>query len=109
MNDAFGPGDVERPNDGNEAIRATFDWASTSPSTAVIETVAAVSDSEPMAIVPLYEAVDPDALDSLVVANGQCSSRSGPTVTFGFAGYDVSVRGDGTVAVQLDGTQTGGE
>jgi hypothetical protein len=106
---AGGPGDDGRPEDGSNGIRATFDWSSTDPSQAVVETVAVASDREPKAIEPLYDVVDPDALDSLVGANGTVPSRSGPTVTFGFAGYDVSVRGDGTVIVRPDGTQTGGE
>ena len=106
---AGGPGDDGRPGDGSDAIRATFEWSSTDPSQAVVETVAVASNREPKAIEPLYDVVDPDALDSLVGANGTASSRSGPTVTFEFAGHDVTVRGDGTVVVRPGGLPSGGE
>lgn len=78
-------------------VRATYDWTSTAPSTGVIETVADATDREPLALDPLYHSVDTDALDRLVV-----SSQKETTVTFSYAGRDVTVHSDGTVAVLPD-------
>jgi len=45
---------------------------------------------------PLYEAIDPDALDRLLQHGADV------TVSFEYDGHDVSVRGDGTVSVVED-------
>jgi hypothetical protein len=81
------------------ARRATYDWASTSPSTAVVETVAEATDRGPMALPQLYDTIDTDALDSLFRPDG------GPvSVSLAFAGCDVTVRSDGEVAVRPAGS-----
>lgn len=54
---------------------------------AVIEAVAEVTDSDPLDLPPLYEAVDPDALNSLF--NGSETSNQ---VRFQYAGFEVVVR-----------------
>ena len=87
------------PPDG---IHATFDWSSTSPTEAVVRTVAIAADVEPTGIDPIYDSVDPDVLDALVgpAADGSRSFPIPVTVTFPFAGHDVTVRSDGTVVVR---------
>lgn len=80
---------------GSDAHRATYDWSSTAPSTGVVETVAAATGREPLALPRLYDAVDSDALDSLFRSGDEDVSAS-----FGFAGCEVTVRGDGVVAVR---------
>lgn len=64
-------------------------------SQAVVEKLAATEDVDPVEIEPpLYEAVDPDALDSLV------ESATGPlTVAFPYCGYVVRVDESATVTV----------
>jgi len=84
----------------DDVNRAEYDWATTTPSTAVVETVAIASDREPTAIEPLYETIDPDALDALVRSNETVSSRGDVNVTFEFAGLGVAVHGDGGVVVR---------
>ena len=81
-------------------IRAEYDWTSTTPSTAVIETVAVASDREPTGIEPLYEVIDPDALDALVRSNGDEPVGEGTTVSFEFTGQSVAVHGGGSVVVR---------
>lgn len=61
------------------------------PSEAVVAAVAIATDSDPLSLPPLYETIDPDALDSLSGGGGR-----GIVVSFRFAGYDVIVDG-GTV------------
>lgn len=62
----------------------------------MVEALAAATGASPVALEPpLYEAVDPDALDALYETD-PC-----PTVEFEYAGRTVVVRGEGTVAVEI--------
>lgn len=66
-----------------------------SPSEKVIAAVAASEGVDPVDIeVPLFEVVDPDALNSLfgAAADGQ--------IRFGYLGYDVTVHANGRVDVR---------
>lgn len=88
-------GDVEY-DPRTETYRTEYDWSRVSPSTAVLELVASISDEDPVDLEPLYDYVDPDALDALFDPD-----RGGPasSVTFEFDVDTVTVHGDGTVAV----------
>jgi hypothetical protein len=69
------------------------------PSRAVLETVAEAEGSEPSALTePLFEAVDPDALDQLVDPAARTVGDS-VEVQFEYLGYDVVVTGDGSVSL----------
>lgn len=62
----------------------------------VITAVAAATDADPLEMDPLYETIDPDALDRLCRP-----SDASPTLQlqFSMAGCEIEVRGDGTVTV----------
>ena len=94
------PDEPDTPSGKADAIRAEYDWTSTTPSTAVVETVAVASDREPARLEPLYETIDPDALDALIRSNGVEPVGDGITVRFEIAGQTVTVRGSGAVVVQ---------
>lgn len=79
------------------AVRDGYDWSETRPSTAVVETVTHAQGREPTSTEPLYETIDPDALDSLVGTPERESIRRDITVEFGFDGHRVTVGNDGTV------------
>lgn len=65
------------------------------PCEAILERVAAREGVDPLDLdEPLYGSVDPDALESLL------ASGSGVTVRFTYAGYDVTVSGDGRIEVR---------
>jgi translation initiation factor 2B subunit (eIF-2B alpha/beta/delta family) len=65
-----------------------------SPSVAVIETVAKLEDSDELDITtPLYDYINPDALDRLLTENPAAS------VSFEYDSYQVVVEGTGTVYV----------
>lgn len=71
----------------------TFDWSGAdSASTAVIDAVATASGEGRTEIDPLYDAVDPDALDRLFWPrqNGQ-RRGDGTRVAFTYADYEVVV------------------
>lgn len=90
----------ETPSATAQTIRADYDWTAIQPSTAVIETVAVALDQEPTATQPLYEAVDPDALNTLIRSADPGSAGDDITVTFRFAGLSVTVHGSGSVVVR---------
>ena len=99
----------ERPSAGTESVggadgtvRAQYEWASTPPPIAVIETVAVTLDRKETALEPLYESVDPDALDAILQSNGSSATSSEVTVRFTLAGRQVTVHGSGEVVVRPD-------
>ena len=100
----------ERSSDGSDSmggradgtVRAQYDWAATPPPIAVIETIAVTLDRKTTALEPLYESVDPDALDALLQSKGSSATPSELTVTFTVADRQVTVHGCGEVVVHAD-------
>lgn len=88
-----------------ETVRYRLD-ADESPTLGVLEAVAAASgrsvlpedadaDTEPLP--PLFEAIDPDALDAFHRSTE--GSETDARIVFTYAGYDVTVGSDGDVVV----------
>lgn len=69
----------------------------------VINAVAEVRECDPADLDPLYEYVDPDALNKLFAPLADGTTRSDGCVHFRMEGRDVVVENDGTV----DATPTG--
>lgn len=90
----------EPPVEEDGVVRTRVDWSSRSPSGAVVETVAVAADREPTDLAPLYERVDPDALDSLLRANGSATDRDGVSVSFVYSNHLVSADATGEVVVR---------
>lgn len=67
-----------------------------SPSERVVREVAAKTGTDPLALPPLYEAIDPDALDALFTSSDGNSLQ----VEFEYAGRHVVVDGSGQVGVR---------
>lgn len=80
------------------AYVARYDEAYIRPSQAVVEVLAAIADRELTDLVPLYEVVDPDALDDLL-ANG--TKRGDRQVTFTYRDHDVTTQSHGRIVVRL--------
>lgn len=73
------------------------DAYSGSASTAVTTAVAAAKDTDPTSLPPLYDVIDPDALDDVAA----CDTVG---VSFEYAGYEIHVDGRGGIAlVSLSG------
>ena len=102
--------EAERTHSGAESnetdgtVRAQYDWVSTLPSIAVIETVAVAINRDPTAMESLYEAVNTDALDALIQSDGQSTSAGTMSISFGFADQQVTVHGSGDVLVHMNGS-----
>lgn len=77
-----------------------------SASGAVVERVAEAEGVDPLDLDPLYEAIDPDALDKLC-GGADYDARSSARIVFDYNGYTVVV--DGPDSVTLAGERTPNE
>lgn len=71
-----------------------------SVSEAVVTAVADAKDTSTVDVTPpLYDVIEPDALEAVVASmTGRSDDRAG-RVEFSYSGYDVTVTGDGDVSV----------
>ena len=90
----------DRLSESDGIVRAQYEWSSTLPSTAVVETVAVAINREPTATEPLYESVDPDALDALMQSDSVQTAAESVTISFVFADQEVTVHSTGEVVVR---------
>lgn len=74
----------------------------TSPSEDVVRKIADRESVDPLELPPLYESVDPEALDALV----ETGDRSGSVrkIEFVYNDYSVHVTGEGTVQIDEEVT-----
>lgn len=83
-----------------ETLHARFDPASESITVSLVESVAAAIDRDPIAMTPLFDAIDPEALSALVA-----STRDEPVeVTFAYEECRVTVSSCGNVVIEPHGT-----
>lgn len=100
MTESDQPGDDDSSLETDGTVQAEFDWDSVEPSTAVVETISVAANADPSTIKPLYGSIDPDALDELVRSNRTGSADTATTVSFTFAGHEVTLYSNGTVVVR---------
>ncbi|MBZ6496775.1 HalOD1 output domain-containing protein [Natrinema longum] len=91
-----------RPTDGSTdsvvVSKTTWDRDSgNTPVNAVVSAVATATGIDSLELPPLYETIDPDALNALFLSG---PGDPGTRTRFRYAGYGVTVQGDGTVRVQ---------
>ena len=84
-------------------VRSRHDWSVDSAFEAVVSAVAVAADRDPVSLPPLYERVDPEALDALFASSPTGGAADGLCVTFAYEGYEVTIQGAGTVTVQGEG------
>lgn len=102
MSGTESPSDPEETRESAAAIRDEYEWSSTAPSTAIIEALAIATDCKPQELDPLYDSVDPDAVNTLVRSNASKSTDSISTISFTHAGHDVTIHSDGELVVRPD-------
>lgn len=69
--------------------------------TTIVSTVAEMAEIDPMDMDrPLYDRVDPDALNKLFSKKHDGTTRSSGRVEFSLFGYDVTVHSDGKIVVR---------
>lgn len=78
----------------NEVYRTTCDLER-SVSTTLLMAISTLEATETEELPPLREAVDPDALDAIFTPRENGSLRRDGTVSFTYAGYDVTFHSTG--------------
>lgn len=97
VDDAETSEETDSPDTSPPTVR--HNWQeSDRPSVMVVEAVAAATDRKTTDLSPLQETIDTDALDTLL--DGQTSSVA---VSFRYADTGVTVTGDGSIEVRVDG------
>lgn len=83
------------------------DWSGTgaSVSNAIIAAVSDEAGVDPVVLPPLFEQIDPDALDTLFASENGDLCRTG-SITFAYAGFVVEVVCDGDPTITLDRKET---
>lgn len=66
----------------------------------VVAAVTDASNSSVSDLPPLYEVVNPEALDNLFAQTSAGNIRSDGHVTFAYAGYHVTVTNDGVIDIE---------
>lgn len=84
---------------GRAQTETTSNDVSTPLSQRVITEVAKELDADPLEIEPLYNVIDPDALNQLFESPARQGTRRSGQVTFTLAGCEVSVHSEGSVEV----------
>lgn len=84
--------------DADPLISHRYDWTDTDPSTAVVETLAVAINREPLNTDPLYESVDPDALNALFDP-GAGGTTPDLRVSFQYQDFLVAVSASGTISI----------
>ena len=81
--------------------RVHVDWTNDAPvSSAVIGAVAAVRGNEQSGLDPLYECVDPDALNAVFAPYSDGTPRGDGHVSFSFNETDVTVHCHGEIVIR---------
>ncbi|GAA0242506.1 HalOD1 output domain-containing protein [Haladaptatus pallidirubidus] len=83
----------------HEAIQTQYEWSAIEPSTAVVETVAQVAHCDQQELSPLYECIDPDALDAIIAPPLAQNTDTTVSISFTYTGYSVTVHSTGAVHV----------
>lgn len=78
-----------------DAVRRTFDWSVTQPTTAVVDTVAKDAGRDPTELPALYDELDPDALNKIIE-----SGKPEISVSFVYNDRNITVHGQGDVVVR---------
>lgn len=92
----------EQMDNLERVMQAEFDWTNVAPSTAVIEVTAEAANLDSTDLEPLYESVDPDALDRLFRDDRGGTTDRMLSTSFWFSGFRVSIRSSGVVELYQD-------
>lgn len=98
--DASTPGEEVEYDADTDTYRATYANGSDPASLVVVETVAAITDRDAHDLRPLYEVVDPAALDDAFRPTADGRFRPDGRISFTYEGFDVTVRSYGVIAIE---------
>lgn len=84
-----------------ETAYMQYDWEGDDDlSTAIVSTVARLSDTDPVNVGRIFDRIDPDALDRLFEPAREDLDRNDGHLWFPLDGYGVTVYGNGFVVVR---------
>lgn len=83
-----------------DTYRTTYADGSDPASLVVVETVATITDRAVDDLRPLYEVLDPAALDAAFLPTADGRFRPDGAISFTYEGFDVTVRSYGVIAVE---------
>ena len=90
---------ADAPDPREPTYVATFDpTAAEQPSEAIVTAVATLADEDPLELPPLYEVVEPNALEALI-EHAHRKNAGTHQVWFTYEGFDVGVRTDGRITI----------
>lgn len=84
----------------SERYYAKFSSSTFPASLVIIEVVAAIKDQDPTELKPLYEVVNPEALDELFSIKPYIDHRGDFSVSFHYEGYEVVAHNYGIIEIQ---------
>lgn len=73
-----------------------MDWNESSVSLRLVQAVATYTDTDPVELPPLYETIDPDAIETCI------TGMDGVDLSFEYAGVAVTVESTGEIQVGAD-------
>ena len=73
--------------------------SSSNPADAVVGAIAAVTDTEPLELPPMYETIDPEALNLLFARRTDDPDAPEKVLSFSMNGWNVFVRDDGRIRI----------
>lgn len=90
-------------NSESPSMTVTLGSFDTEPvSEAVVSAVADAKDVSTVDLPPLYDVIDPDALEAVVTSMTRRPGEPAGRVEFSYSGFEVTVTGDGDVSVTPD-------
>ncbi|WP_408960773.1 HalOD1 output domain-containing protein [Natrinema sp. 74] len=91
-----------------ETYHVQFAWTGPEPASyAVVQSLAAVTDTEPESMQPLYKTLEPNALDALFQPGSNDTPRPQGTVSFAHEGHDVTVHASGEIIIDVSEEERG--
>jgi len=90
-------GERDEDSKSTHSVRNQYDWGSTDPSIALVESVAEAMKRDKKEIASLYNVIDPDAVNRLLTETTEEIS-----LTLTYQGQKVSLHGTGKVTVEPD-------
>ena len=78
-----------------QLTEVTCDWDDVRPTTAIVELVGQLRNRPPTSLTPLYDVIDPDAMNRLF----QRDDQSSLSLSFSYEGHEIHVAGTGEVSV----------
>ncbi|RQG91986.1 HalOD1 output domain-containing protein [Natrarchaeobius chitinivorans] len=100
MDDAFDPPVSVQYDPETETYRGRFDSNVVTPSTAVSRVVASLSGEDVTDLPPLYDFIDPDALDTLCTKRTRSHRKGDCAVEFTYHGHRVRLESYGILKIE---------